>query len=114
MKKRQAIMVCSAALVILLGSGLWYWLTRPPQMGADEEVFRAVDALYTAVTARNEKLLRDCEERLKGLRESGKLPTSAGEHLDRIIAMARSGQWQPAAERLYRFMYAQRREGARH
>jgi hypothetical protein len=90
-------------------AGSCFWWTRPPQMGADAEVFRTVDALYTAVTARDEKLLQQCERRLGRLREAGKLPREAADYLDAIIATARQGRWQPAAERLYDFMIAQRR-----
>ena len=91
----------------------WFvWWTRPPQMGAEEEVFTAVDALFTAVTARDEKLLGQCEQRLSSLKGSGKLPGNAAEYLDGIIRKARAGGWESAAERLYEFMTAQRREGA--
>jgi hypothetical protein len=85
---------------------------RTPQLGTDEEVFRTVDALFTAVTARDEKLLAQCEQRLKGHREAGRLPADAGDSLDRVIAKARSGSWEAAAERLYDFMKSQKREGA--
>jgi hypothetical protein len=84
---------------------------RPPQMGADEEVFRTVDALFTAVTARNEKLLAQCEGRLRAYREAGRVPGEACDYLDGVIARARGGEWRSAAERLYEFMSAQRREG---
>src|SRR5689334_3071627 len=92
--------------------GLWLQSCRtPPQMGPDEDVFRTVDALFTAVTARDERLLGECERRLHACRDAGKLPEQAQQHLDGTIAAARSGAWQSAAERLYTFMSAQRREG---
>ena len=81
-------------------------------MGADEEVFKAVDALFTAVTARDEKLLGECEQRLSALKDAGKLPTDAAAYLDSVIRKARDGRWENAAEKLYDFMKAQRREGA--
>src|SRR5262249_56101374 len=86
------------------------WWTRPPQMGADEEVFKTVDALFTAVTARDEKLLGECEGRLTVLKDAGKLPTDAAAYLDGVIAKAHDGRWEAAAEKLYTFMKAQRRE----
>ena len=85
---------------------------RTPQMGADEDALHTVDALFTAVTARDEKLLGQCEQRLKAHRTAGKLPADAADSLDRIIAKARSGSWDVAAERLYDFMKSQKREGA--
>ena len=99
----------------LLGAGviaaLIAFLSGPPQMGADEEVFRTVDALFTAVTARDEKRLGECERRLRVCRDAGKLPPDPADYLDGVIARARGGRWESAAERLYDFMLAQRREG---
>jgi hypothetical protein len=96
-------------LAVLLACWL-VWRARPPQMGTEEEVLGAVDALFTAVTARDEKLLGQCEQRLHALRGAGKLPADAADHLARIIEKARAGRWQSAAERLYAFMKAQRRQ----
>ena len=85
---------------------------RPPQMGVDDAAFHTVDALYTAICNRDEPRMNDCEQRLHSLRDEGKLPKSAAEHLDGIIAKARSGEWEAAAKRLYDFMLAQRRDKA--
>lgn len=88
------------------------YLSRPPQMGADPDVFRTVDALYTAVRLKDEGKLGQCEGRLREYRALGKLPAGPADHLDGVIATARGGDWDRAAERLYEFMAAQRREGA--
>ncbi len=86
---------------------------RPkPQMGPDEQVFNTVDALFTAVTARDDKLVTQCEARLKTYQAEGRLPKAAAEYLADVVARCRSGSWENAAERLYEFMKAQRREGA--
>src|SRR5262249_32028262 len=62
-KTRPApLMVGLAGAAILLLVGWLVWGGKPPQMGADEAVFNSVDALFTAVTARDEKLLADCEQ----------------------------------------------------
>lgn len=108
--ERRTILSLSAIVAAALVSGIvFFGCGRAPQMGSDESTFRAVDALYTAVTARNEKLLTDCEKRLQELKASGKLTSAAATHLDGIIATARAGRWQPAAERLHAFMSVQRR-----
>lgn len=65
-----------------------------------EESRLAIDALYTAVTSRRPELVDTCEQRLKDLEASGKLPVATSRDLKRIIEQARSQQWQPAAERL--------------
>lgn len=105
-----SLAVVGAAAVAIVVVYIW---GRPPQMGPDEDVYTTVDALYTAVRARDERLLADCEKRLSAYRQAGKLPAAAADHLDGVIAKARAGRWQPAAERLYDFMLAQRREGPR-
>jgi hypothetical protein len=98
--------VCAVGFVVY-----WlFWHGTPPPMGDDEEVSKAVDALFTAVSARNEQLLDDCEDRLGTLREAGDLPIAAADFLESVINEARDGRWRPAAERLYNFMKAQRRE----
>jgi hypothetical protein len=108
-RKRVAVFVLLGLVaVVVLGAAVAYWM-RPPQMGADEDVFRTVDALYTAVRSRNEVQLSRCEERLRGHRDAGKLPKKSAEYLTRVIAKARSGRWEAATEDLYDFMLAQRR-----
>jgi len=84
-----------------------------PQMGASDEVFHIVDALFTAVTAHDAKLVSDCEARLNDCRERGLLPADAGRYLDAVMAQTRNERWTSAAEDLYAFMHAQRREGDR-
>lgn len=83
----------------------------PPQMGVDEDTFRTVDALYTAVRLRDPAKVADCERRLQAHRADGKLPEAAADHLGRLIARAKAGDWESATERLYTFMLAQRRDG---
>jgi hypothetical protein len=98
--------------LLLVGLAL-YWLWPTPQLGADEEVFRTVDALFTAVTGRNDKALTQCEKRLRVYREAGKLPAPAADMLESVITQARGGRWEPAATRLYAFILAQRADGPR-
>ena len=110
-RNRVAVLALLGAAVVVGGAVLYHYLSRPPQMGTSEEAFNTVDALFTAVTARDEKRLGECEQRLHAYRDAGKLPANAAAALDAIIQKARNGAWQPAAERLYDFMLAQRREG---
>jgi len=99
-----------SGLAVLLVCWFIRWRS-PPQMGADEEVFKTVDALFTAVTARDEKLLGDCERRLHAYKEAGKLPANAADYLDGVIRQSQEGKWASAAERLYDFMREQQCEG---
>src|SRR5262249_34131250 len=112
-KRRIAWAVLGGVVVLGAVACVAAFWGRPPQMGADEEVFTTVDALYTAVTARDERLVGQCETHLHEARDEGKLPPDAAAHLDGVIARARAGRWESAAQRLYDFMKAQKREGRR-
>ena len=111
-RRRRAAYILAGLVVLVGGSVLYAYLSRPPQMGASEEVFTTVDALYTAVRGEDARQLAACERRLHGYRQAGELPPAAADALDRIIATARGGDWRRSAEHLYDFMLAQRRDGA--
>src|SRR5437588_8420428 len=81
----------------------------PPQIGADKDSFKAVDALYTAVSLRDPRLLDQCEKALQDLRAKGQLPEAAGGSLGAIVSEARAGRWEVAQSRLGDFMRGQRR-----
>jgi hypothetical protein len=104
--KKAAIGTSGACLLLI---GIWCaWWGRPPQVGADKESMKVVDALYTAVSSHNPTRLADCEQRLHTLRDDGKLPRAAADYLDGLIATARTGDWQKATHTLFNFMKAQR------
>ena len=108
----RAAWAALGGVALLVAVAVLFSLRSPPQMGPDAEVFETVDALYTAVRNRDEARLTQCEAKLAGYRAAGKLPKAAADRLDGVIAKARAGDWQPAAERLYDFMLAQRRDGS--
>jgi hypothetical protein len=109
---RLPLLALGGVVALAAGIVLYGLFSRPPQMGASDEVFHTVDALYTAVRNRDEKRVGECERRLHGYRESGELPAAAANALDAVVRRTRSGEWEAAAERLYEFMLAQRRDGA--
>jgi hypothetical protein len=93
--------------IIVLALLIWSRLP-PPQLQADEQVFNTVDALFTALTARDLARLDDCERRLKAYHEEGKTSRAVATRLDAIVKQAHDGHWEPAARKLYDFMLAQR------
>ncbi len=108
---RRPLLVGLCALLALAGIVLFLQMRKSqPQLEADEEVFNTVDALFTALTSRDVSRLDDCEQRLKGYREEERLPSAASKVLDAVIQQAQAGDWEPAAQRLYDFMLAQRGE----
>lgn len=110
-RRNRVALIALGLLAVVFGVGVYFATRPPPQMGTSEQVFNTVDALYTAVRNEDEKRLGECEQRLRGYREAGKLPPDAADRLDSIIATARAGSWRSAAESLYEFMKGQQREG---
>jgi hypothetical protein len=107
--KQKTLLTLCGLLAVLIGIRAWFGLRTQPQLPASEEVFKSVDALFTAVTARDESRLAACEERLARYHQSAELSDAAWKRLKAVIATARGGQWEPAARRLYDFMHGQRR-----
>jgi hypothetical protein len=98
---RRIPVLFGLVVLVLFGCG------KPPQIGTDEEVHKATDALFTALTARDTGLLDKCEAKLDELAASGKLPEEPHRSLKKIIGKARSGSWESAAGRLHDFITGQ-------
>ncbi len=111
-RNRVAVFVIGGLVAIAALAVVIAYFNRPPQMGTDEEVFKTVDALYTAVRMKDESKVAQCEKLLQSYRESGKVSKDSAAYLDRVIAKTRDGRWESATEQLYEFMLAQRRDGA--
>jgi hypothetical protein len=108
LQKRIAIGLMGVAFVAVAAI-LYFGLRPQPQMGASEETFKTVDALYTAIRSENPARVESCEARLSEQNAAGKLPDRAWKTLRAIIERAKAGGWRPAAESLYEFMRGQRR-----
>ncbi len=81
----------------------------PPQLGSDREAFKTVDALYTALGLRDIKIVDQCDEKLRRLRDEGKLSRDAWSRMDSIITIAKQEKWESALGLLSQFMEGQRR-----
>lgn len=110
-RRNQIGLIFLGLLTLAVAARVWFWRGAPPQLLASDEVFKTVDGLFTAVTAHDTKRLAACQERLDKYKQHGALPPAAAKRLDKIIALARDGQWDPAARALYDFMQGQRRDG---
>lgn len=95
-------------LTVVLGLGI-PGCGRAPQIGGDKDSFKAVDALYTAVSLRDPAALDRCAADLRGLTDGHKLPDHAARALEAIVVEARGGGWESAQARLAVFMRRQRR-----
>jgi hypothetical protein len=96
-------------VAILLAGPLLAGCGSPPSMGPDPDVFKTIDALYTAVGIKHVEQLERCDAKLRELHAAGKLPDDALRSLERIITRAKDGDWQTAADHLRWFMEGQRR-----
>jgi hypothetical protein len=108
---RLALIAASLLALIPLVIMLRGWLPGP-QMKPDPDVFKSVDALFTAVTSQNAQRLDECKGRLQVYRDEGRLPADSADRLDDVIRRAESGSWDSAAKRLYGFIERQRNEDA--
>lgn len=105
-----------ASRVCLLAAACLSFCTALPgcrgasQAGIDDpEVFKELDALFTAVNSRRPELLKDSVGRLEKLHAEHRIPDDAFAQLKAISDVAAEGKWSDAAPRLYDFMRAQRR-----
>lgn len=83
---------------------------RTPQVLEDEAVFKELDAMFTALNSRKVELVEDCRKRFSVLNQEQRLSDAGYQAIDRIAARGVAGEWQPAAEELYRFIRAAQAE----
>jgi len=95
-------------LLLIVGLLVWWFQGEPQLNMTDERVFTTVDALFTALTAKDRVRLEECEQRLKGYRDHGQISAAVAASLNAIVQQARDGKWEPAARRLYEFIRGQR------
>jgi hypothetical protein len=103
MRRSFPVLGLAALALTLSGCG------GPPRIGPEKDAMKTVDALYTAVSLRDETLVDDSLARLRTLRERGKLPDRAFRSLQAIALDAKGGAWEPSQDRLIRFMDRQTR-----
>lgn len=99
--RQFALITC---VVIVCGCG------TPPQVVDDPECFKAVDALWTSLTAKRPDLLEKSSAELVRLRDAGKLSPAGWRALEPIVAGGRAAKWTDAARDLNDFIRGQRRQ----
>ena len=85
----------------------WLW-SGVPQLKYDDQVFRSLDAMFTAVTARSNSKLNDCGHRLETLHDEGRIPEAAWNRISKCRELAHRGEWDTAARSLYQLIESQR------
>src|SRR5262245_1035512 len=96
--RRLAVLGAMAALAVI-GCG-------SPQIGPDDEAFKTVDALYTAISLRDPAQTERCAKTLTALHDTGRLPDNAYRRLETIITRAHGdpSSWEKARVALRDFM----------
>jgi hypothetical protein len=113
MPPRNQLAIAILGLVLIaIAARTYFGFRSAPQLPASDEIYNTVDALFTAVTAHDSQCLASCQQRLEAYKDRGSLPAAAAQRLDRIIALANSGDWTAAAHQLYDFIQAQQRKAA--
>lgn len=110
---RYLVAVIGVVTILLIGLTYWAW-TDTPQLADDDDVYASLDALFTAVTARREPLIVNCESKLVVLHSEGKIPEQAWTRISHVIELAKAGQWESSARELYRFIERQKRTKPAH
>ncbi len=105
-ESRSGVAIIGAVAILLVGLAYWAW-TDTPQLNADGDVYASLDALFTAVTARRESLVANCESKLAVLHSEGKIPEQAWKRISYVIELTRAGEWESAAKALYSFIERQ-------
>jgi hypothetical protein len=98
--KFQAFLLLSC-MIAVAGCG------GAPAIGPDKAAFTTIDALYSAVSMKDEVQLARNAISLDKLHESGRLPDAAHTSLVAIITEAKAGEWEPARQKLRDFMLDQ-------
>lgn len=95
-------------VLVLLGGLAWHYYSTPPQLNASPEAAKTLDAMFTALTARDRDSLSACMQRIEQYSLGGKLDARAAAELRVCSDLATSGSWEQAAKRLYWVIYEQR------
>lgn len=105
--RKTLVAVIGIVASLLVALAYWAW-TDVPQLEDDSDVYASLDALFTAVTARREVLVVNCESRLAALHSEGRIPKQAWTRIRHVIELAKSAKWESSATELYLFIERQK------
>ena len=92
----------AASLFATLGLGVLAWGGRAPTM-EERDNRKAVDAILTAITMKNSRLLEDGAKRAQGRRSAGQITEEQYQGLDAVVKKARARDWAGAEKDGYEF-----------
>jgi hypothetical protein len=92
----------AVALLLTMGLGVWIWSSRPPTMEMRDNR-KAVDAILTAITMKNKRLLEAGIQRAQERRQAAQLTEDQFAGMLAFASKARSGDWSGAEKDGYAF-----------
>ncbi len=104
---RNYLIAFAIAVVLFGGYQAWRWYATPPQLQASPEARKTLDALFTALTARDKAKLATCMERIEVHFAEGKLSQKATHELRICQKLANADSWEQSAKRLYWIIFEQ-------
>lgn len=94
-------------VVLVVGYQAWRYYSMPPKLQASSEATKTLDAMFTALTARDSTKLAACMDRIEQHFAAGKLGRKATAQLRYCAELASEGSWEQAAKHLYWMVYEQ-------
>jgi hypothetical protein len=100
--KRLRSAVLGTSLVATLGLGVLAWGGRAPTM-EERDNRKAVDAMLTAITMKNNRLLEESARRAQARRAADQLTEEQYQGMEAVIKKARARDWAGAEKDGYAF-----------
>lgn len=100
--KRSWKFLLGTALVVTLGLGVLALATRAPTM-EERNNRKAVDAMLTAITMKNSRLLEESAKRAQGRRAAGHITEAQYQGFEAVLTKARAKDWAGAEKDGYEF-----------
>lgn len=100
-------LVIGVIVGLLVGYQAWRYFSTPPKLQASADALKTLDAMFTALTARDSAKLAACMIRIEQHFAAGKLGRKATDQLRYCAELANKDSWDNAAKHLYWMIYKQ-------
>lgn len=102
-RARRSLLIGMASVLIMASIVVWWPGCRryPPVSSA--ESLANMKLLYSACNMKSIKTVEDVERRVETLHSAGRMTLEELIGFQKIIALAKSGQWQKAEDEAFRF-----------
>jgi hypothetical protein len=102
-RSRSVWLIGAAAILALALALVWWPGCRQYPPISSPEALQLMKLLYVACNLKDPVRLEQVEKRAAKLTEAGKLPPPEREAFERIVKLARAGDWEQAENAAYKF-----------